>query len=55
MRVWLDKYGAAVSVCGHVLALKPRTAREYFSERNRLGCTVRYLPLGWRYVHRRPS
>jgi hypothetical protein len=39
------------------LGLRSAEIREYYSERNRLGWKVMYLPFGWRaFLHRtRPS
>lgn len=37
---------------GYYITLKSGDHREYWSERNRLGCRVIYLPFGWRLTLR---
>ena len=37
---------------GRYISLKSSAHREYWSERNRLGCRVFYLPFGWRLTIR---
>lgn len=45
----LPKQGLfGVWIFGRYVTLKSSRHREYFSERNRRGCKVIYLPFGWR-------
>lgn len=37
---------------GHYATFKSGARREYWSERNRRGCRVFYLPFGWRMTIR---
>lgn len=52
MRVWADRYGLAIRVRGRLLALRPPGVREFWSERNRIGWRVLYLPRGWRLSYK---
>jgi hypothetical protein len=52
MTFWMDKHGLAIAARGHLVALRPSRSREFWSERNRIGWRVIYLPRGWRLAWR---
>lgn len=49
---FIDGQQVAVRVGRHFLGVRSPRMREFWSERNRLGWKVTYLPGGWRAFYR---
>lgn len=50
--IWISRRQVAVWVGHRHVGLRSGAMREYYSERNRLGWKIKYLPFGWRAFYR---